>query len=245
MSDFISNIINRHNTSQNIVLPRSKNVFEIYHKYDSPSQPPFEANNESSSLHQSIADHNRIDSNSIIENKAGQPPKFTQSNRLIDRKISVPKDIVQTKPLIEKSTQTSDKSIVSNLNSEKQRNWTNPYQKKSESNVTEDNSKSNLKPNKEKKKELSEIQPIFFDAKKENSINSLPKVFLMKNHNKNQTRKDVSRDKKVSEAPTIKIHIGRIEIKAVKQESKKRKIAAKTSKSGMSLAQFLNKRESK
>ncbi len=70
--------------------------------------------------------------------------------------------------------------------------------------------------------------------------------FNINNHNEysgilNNTNNSPNENK----APTIKIHIGRIDIKAVKQNTIKSPKAQKRNKSGTSLEQFLKKREGK
>ncbi len=268
MSQFLTNIINRHVSTDNVVRPRERSVFEsVQSNFDSiPESTDFARVNVKPSSTQSEGLRNKsvenfkkpntsIDDIPIspkellppatntenlssikprptkkskirIDNPSGNPVKTTKADEIIKLK--------QVERRNDKSDLVSnEKKIVDTLVKAKVDLSGSVTTAKIPKPNTEDNSSSNQL----KRERVSHIKEIHQKL----ISNLIVRNFSEKNLNVHSTNNSSTEEK----APTIKIQIGRIDIKAVKQAPVKEIKAKKQNKSAMTLEQFLKKSSDK
>jgi hypothetical protein len=265
MSQFLSNILNRHSQSDHNIQPRGLGVFETQGSWSESLNSETDVNPIDHNVITSPIENSGIEprQNMIISPEAIQNTSSKQNNKSnrqephqrIDTPYSktrqVKNSILKNMPFkTEKAPpKNPDISQAEAYFGERTKEGNNnlkpvPYkleipkpdkkfphendkQVKTQSNLLDFTDQILVKPNKEMK-------------------NSFPPNYTVNMQNGNGIKGLYSEEtSKEDQVPTIKIHIGRIDIKAVKQPDLTLRKAEKTNKSTLSLDQFLKKREPK
>lgn len=287
MSKFLSNIIKRHSSSENIVRPRVKSIFENKPAYTGPTSL-FESE-ESVSSHLSTVSEKKSSpisqeqsdlglssqvNNSITSDTNVSIPTKTSTLNDLPFRVEPKKEINLSKPNISQSERrlkskgnkdgfTINKGRVEkripkashdNVNLEKKVKKKASLTKDSRIHENLETSKTifnAIKTPSQFEKEMSnEIATSLHIDKKQVNLKKefhqdLISSLNIRNINENNSHITESNATYENNPPTIKIQIGRIDIKAVKENSAARPKTSSVSSSDRSLEQFLKKRESK
>ena len=270
MSHFLSNIIQRHTSSEHSVKPRGKSTFESNQPISNIVQTPmFEENVQTNTnsvykdmegkqpihnIHQIETIQDNVETNEVqdLQNQNIERPKVTSlispvksenrleaaTTRIVNEMKSASVffaeknkslEIDKRKSIIEGSLNTRKMDFSENQSSELKINDLNSTQEK-----------------------IQHIAPQILNSNQQNIRNEIHQKlvsnFDIYGSNSNDT--DAShihsangpQTKSVQKAPTIKVQIGRIDIKAVKQTPVKQLRSQKQQKSESALEKFLNKR---
>ena len=256
MNNYIHNIVSRYSPDQSIVRPRSPGIFEP------PSVgseiPPISFEHKESPASHDLTKNQNV---SKIKNQGNKPnlkrDSINESSDLINnRNISNPDNHnnTQEKPVVRNKVERIKNEIINNFKPIKINNKNisaNPDIDKNE--LSEINSKFNTPSENHhsiNKYPITNKQqkPLFYNTEyslQQSSIESFNEIRPHLNQINIQSS-NITEQKGATRStrqPTVKIHIGRIEIKAVKPEIKKTNSPNKKStKPGNSLEKFLNKR---
>lgn len=266
MSNFLSNIINRHSQNANLVRPRGVGVFET-HRFWSEAAPSVAEVHSVDSQTNVSPSMDSVIKPAVHQNNSNEPT----ANRLSNKpKNPIRREKQQPIDLFDKKKQQSKEHIIEKLN----------FKTKIQAAKITDSDKGEVifKKNNSPEDVIDKLQNRIavikanhkfsnFDSRpvdKHMNKGIMEEQMLTRPHKeiKQQLTSNFNRNTKAlgepssynksdnagpsgNSTPTVKIHIGRIDIKAVKQNTQTVHNNKKASKQGMSLEQFLNKRSAK
>lgn len=251
MSQFLSNIFSRHNQKANVVRPRGLGIFETHQSW--PGSIPYPSETEyvdrNTNLNPSDGNINETHIHQAITNKSQEDTSVQQDHDIIREADH------QRFDTHVKKTGSNIKRFVNEMEMNSKVFPDKDAELKNETRQLK-TKLSDLKSNKKilipysQRVDKQIPSPILEDrilVRPKKKINQqLLSKFNINGQNEDSIKSNTSNDtSNINQSQTIKIHIGRIDIKAVKQNSTKTKQTQNANKPGMSLEQFLKKREGK
>jgi len=281
VSQFLTNIINRHSSRANIVRPRTKSVFEKKAPYTGANSASFEADenlsyptstnseqktlsNQEEHIHSKVSSKvnqaNTQDYDIPIQNNSTNTedtprtlgPKKRQviSNPNRNPDVNAKKNEISTR-LKGNNSQSTKQPLNNSNNGKNEKVVLNTISKVNRILEEPKNAFDGIKSAKQFENALSneivnplQIEKTPLNFNKEIHQNLITNLNI-RNYNDNTEQVKDSSSPNGNSTPTIKIQIGRIDIKAVKQSPIKQSNTRKQNSSGKSLEQFLKERENK
>lgn len=262
MSHFLSNLISRYAQSENIVRPRSPGIFENHTTWLEPGSTSFSPENVegttqiiSSEVEKTRPRINLISKNESPENTSLQQENIHEDedkqpglNNLHNNKeyaINYPvnNNNLNNEEFITRNNASENEKEQMKYNTRGERHLSEQKNNVSSRNLSKDDMNSTSKQN---------AKQIGFHVYSRQSPPILPKKinhpYSSKLNPVRQNNMEPINSVKASlseQSTPIKIHIGRIEIKAVNQNQAKTKSIKRENNQGSSLEQFLKKRGGK
>lgn len=266
MSNFLSNIISRHSQKANFVHPRGVGVFESHRSWSEAFPSTAESNSGDSQTYASSS----IDS--VINPAVHQKSSIESTGNSSSIKYINPIKREKQQPIgqLDNNKQHSKERIIDKLNFKSKmqatkiadlKNGDGNFKNMTSSEdiidslqnriaVIKANNKFSGSPTGSVDKHMDtdlQVEQMLMKPRIDIKQQLMSKFNLKSSspsesgsHNKSDNINPVG-----NSTPTVKIHIGRIDIKAVKQNTQTVQNNRKASKQGMSLEQFLNKRSAK